>query len=521
MSRLKRYAYTLVSSYVQLGANMVFTLASVPIALHYLTPEEFGLWALCSQLSGYFYLLDMGMSSSVGRILVDHKDDPASSAYGEVLQTAFLVNLAQGFLVFLAGLGAVYVLGPLLKVPAHLAGEFQLLLFWQCALQAINFVFRLSSLILTAHQRGDIQNFSQAGLFVVQLGTLWLLFHLGYGLTSMIWAQGLSQLLTLIFTALSCWKLGLLPKGKWGRPSWVRFLELFAFGRDMFLYMIGLQVVTASQMILISRLLGLEAAAIWSICTRTYTLLTQLVSRIFDMSCSPFAEMIVRREWERLSERFKSLVVLTSSLSVWTAAMFVYGNQAFMQWWTQGKIGWSPINDFLLAVYFILTMTLRYHTGLAGLTKQFRFLRYMYLVEGTLFVTVACLVLKPWGITAMLLASVLTTLAVSFPYGVFRSAEFFKTTPKTIAIEWIRPSLKLALFLAGPALLLGIFCAHLHPLLRLVIGGVVLGGGGGVLLLRYGLDRELARDIRKRMPANCVPSWLLQTEEKLEPAVRQ
>jgi O-antigen/teichoic acid export membrane protein len=372
-----------------------------------------------------------------------------------------------------------------------------------------------------AHQRGDVQNFSQAGLFVVQLGTLWLLFHLGYGLTSMIWAQGVSQVLTLVFTTISCWKLGLFPKGNWGRPSWVRFWELFAFGRDMFLYMIGFQVVTASQMILISRLLGLEAAAIWSICTRTYTLLTQLVCRIFDMSCSPFAEMIVRREWDRLRERFKSLVVLTTSLSVWTGALFVYGNQAFMQWWTQGKIGWAPVNDLLLALYFVLTMTLRYHTGLAGLTKQFHFLRYMYLVEGTIFVTVACLVLKPWGISAMLLTSVLATLAVSFPYGIFRSSEFFKASPKTIAFEWVRPSLKLALFLAGPTVLLGIVCAPLHPLARLIIGGIVLGGGGGLLLLRYGLDQELTRDIRKRIPTHLVPGWLLPTEESLEPAARQ
>jgi hypothetical protein len=67
MSRLKKYTHTLIVSYLQFGANIMFTLASVPIALHYLTREELGLWALSTQLAGYFNLLDLGMSGSVSR----------------------------------------------------------------------------------------------------------------------------------------------------------------------------------------------------------------------------------------------------------------------------------------------------------------------------------------------------------------------------------------------------------------------------------------------------------------------
>ena len=520
MSRLKQYAHTLLSSYVQLGANIVFTLASVPIALHYLTKEEFGLWALSTQLAGYFNLLDMGMSGSVSRILIDHKDDPSKGSYGEVILTAFLVNVVQGVLVFVAGLGAVYALGPLLNVPPHLASEFQYLLFWQCGLLSISFVFRLGNLILFAHQRGDILNLLQAVAFLVQLGSLWLFFHLGGGLLSMIWAHALAQVgLLIIMTMVSCWSLGLFPTNAWGRPNWRRFGELFAFGRDMFLYQIGSQLVNASQTILISRLLGLDIGAVWSICTRTYTLLTQLVCRIFDMSIPPLAEMIVRGEKEKLLDRFKSLVVLTASLSVWAGTLFVYGNQAFVQWWTQGKIGWTPVNDLLLAVYLILAMLVRSHTGLAGLTKQFRFLRYVYLLEGIFFVTVAWLVLKPGGISAMLLVSICASLMFSFPYGIWRSAQFFETSWKAVAVDWIRPSLHLALLLAGPTFLLWYLSANLPLLIRLIAGAVILGAGGGALFLRFGLDKGLAREVGKRLP--WVPSRLLVADEEHEEAGRR
>ena len=53
MSRLKKFTRSLLSGYVALGANIFYTLASVPLALHYLGKAEFGLWALVSQISGY------------------------------------------------------------------------------------------------------------------------------------------------------------------------------------------------------------------------------------------------------------------------------------------------------------------------------------------------------------------------------------------------------------------------------------------------------------------------------------
>ena len=53
MSRFKRAIHGVASSYVQLAANAVYSLASVPIALHYLDKERFGLWALMSTLVGY------------------------------------------------------------------------------------------------------------------------------------------------------------------------------------------------------------------------------------------------------------------------------------------------------------------------------------------------------------------------------------------------------------------------------------------------------------------------------------
>jgi len=73
MSRKRRFITALGSGYLALIANVVFTAVSVPLALHYLSKEEFGLWSVVLQITGYLSLLDLGVGQSVSRLLVDSK----------------------------------------------------------------------------------------------------------------------------------------------------------------------------------------------------------------------------------------------------------------------------------------------------------------------------------------------------------------------------------------------------------------------------------------------------------------
>jgi len=92
MSRFKRFAHSLVSGYVLLGVNILYALVQGRMLLHYISDNnEVGLWAVAIQVATYLLLLDLGMSGSIARILIDHKDKTDSTAYGETIKTGFLV----------------------------------------------------------------------------------------------------------------------------------------------------------------------------------------------------------------------------------------------------------------------------------------------------------------------------------------------------------------------------------------------------------------------------------------------
>src|SRR4051794_34029147 len=102
MSRFRRVVHSVATGYAVLVATAIYGLASVPLALHYLSKERFALWALMTAIGGYLSLTDLGMSNSLARLLIDHKDERAKGLYGSLIQTGLLVLLVQALFIMAA-----------------------------------------------------------------------------------------------------------------------------------------------------------------------------------------------------------------------------------------------------------------------------------------------------------------------------------------------------------------------------------------------------------------------------------
>jgi O-antigen/teichoic acid export membrane protein len=501
MSRIKNYVVALGSSYLAIGANIVYTLVSVPLALRYLANSEFGLWGLTLQICGYVALIDFGMAG-VSRILIDYKDAKDGPSYGGVIQTSVAVSIAQAVLICVIGSVCAFLLLPVVRVPPSLQEEFVWLLIGQSGLLALTFVTRIFTYLLSAHQRQDILNYSQVGLFLANIGVLWLCFKRGFGVYSVLYAQLAGWVFATIVAFAACYKLRLFPqRGKWGKPTWNKFSEIFAYGRDIFLFVLGSQLIHASQIILITRELGLNAAAIWVICTRSFTVVSQLVYRIFDTSCPALAEMIVRGERGQLLHRFRSIVVISASAAVLAGTVFAVANQPFVFVWTDGKAVWSVANDALLAIWLVVTASARCHAGLVGQTKAFGFLRYLYLFEGIWFASWSVILLRHGGIVAMLLAAISGTLLFSLPYGTWRTFRYFNVRWRDMVWRWSWPSLRFALAMLLIALVVWRFTRPMGNIEKLLASSAVLAAAGVPLFFYLGLDAELRNEMRTRFLA--------------------
>jgi O-antigen/teichoic acid export membrane protein len=501
MSRLKNFTRNVFASYMQLAVNMVYSLASVPLILHWLPKAEFGMWALLVQMMSYITMVDLGMTAAAARLLVDHKDDRANGNYGALVKTAFLVSAIQGGLILTITSLTAPLLATLMNIPAEYVHIFILLIRFQGIITAFSFSFRPLSMMLYAHQRMDIQALNDAGSLLISLGLLLLFLIKGCGVFSFLYTNAICALIGPIFLTWNCHRLHLLPRiQECGAASGKFFKEIFAYGTSVFLFSLGVQLQMASQTIIISRLLGLEAAAIWSIGTKAFNLAAPLMWRPNGAALPGLYEMQARGENERLKNRFRLVVLLTASLGAFFAVSLASCNSLFVQIWMNGKIAWPVLNDILLGTWLFLLSLQTTHCNFVNVTKQIGGMRYILFSEGCGFIILTVIIGRHGGIAGIISCSIFCTLIFSYQYSLRRSCAFFHCRWKDLALEWVKPSFKLLLIYALLALVVWWAIAGLPTLWRLAIQVGFDTIVGGVLLLRFGLPHEMILKVRPRLP---------------------
>lgn len=413
-TRSKRFVAGLLTGYGSIATNLVFTMTSIPLALHYLDKEQFGLWALALQINGYLALIDLGMSGAVARFIADYKDDVNAGPYGSHLLTGGLVFLVQGLII--AGVGFIlsWFAPGLFAVPDHLATSFRHLLLILSATAGAAVFFRSLSSPLWAFQRNDVINACASIGLLVNLAVLWLGLRSGWGVMSFAYAQLPILFGTVAVHFFLCSRKRYYPSaGHWGKPSTAIFKRMFHYGKDVLLVSLGSQLLNATQIMIISRWVGLEAAAVFSVSTKFYTMAMLLVNNPISSSASGLTEIYVRGEKERFISRYWDLISITLAISTLVATCLAAGNRSLVGIWTHGSIQWTWIGDLLLALMIVLRNMNGCFIGLFGFTKNWKPVRHIYMIEGIVFVPIAILLANWFGLNGVLFASLAAHLGIT------------------------------------------------------------------------------------------------------------
>lgn len=501
MSRSKKFISGMGASYVGVVASIAYSLAIVPIGLYYLGIDQFGLWMLLSQAAGYLALIELGVFGATARILIDYKDHKDGAAYTSIVATAALILIAQGVLIaalcWLVAPGAVQVF----NIPPDLQNLATYLLVFMGLSTGLATCFKIFTAILYANQRIDLVVLFQAGAPLLGLAIIWPLLADGYGLEALPWSFFPPVIVLSIASYLACRFLGLLPPAvKASDISLTKFHELFKLGLDYFLVNIGTQLLEASQLMIVSRTMGLTAAATWSVSTKLFTLLYQLTAKVENTAIAFFSEMMVRGEHEKLQASFRKMYQFTGSLAVCGMLWAVAVNPYFVGVWAGSDVLWPSVNNWLIAALLILNLLLRCHTDFAMHTKKVGLLRFLFFLESLAFIAAALWAAPRFGFVGILVAAIICALLFRSAYAVSRTASYFTTSRLSVAFQWVA-------FLALPALTMGLV-ALFTPLLveslpslvaRLIAATFIVTIAAAILLCSIGLPTNLRHALHGRI----------------------
>jgi len=452
VSRIRQFTLNTGMGYALIGANILYTVVSIPLALLYLGKQEFGLWALAAQISSYFMLLDLGVTSAISRFLADSKDNPAAPAYASVFKAGCIVFTLQGLLVAAVGISTSFFASALFGIPEDLAPAFRNILIILSLVSGLTLAVRAAGAPLWAYQRLDVHYLLSIATLLSGLLFLWMGFAAGWGIYSLALAGVPALLVCPLVSFFVCRNKGYYP-ARWdtGKVDGALLHRVFLFGKDVMLMTLGSQVVNASQIMILSRFAGLEAAATFAVGTKLFAMGQQFSGRIIESAAPTLTEIYVRGEEQLFRGRFRDILALSTFLAAAAALLLVCGNSAMVSFWTSGKIYWDPGADLLLGLLLVVTAGTRCLVGVFGIVAKMRPVRSVYFVEACVFVVLAIPASRWFGITGILAVSLLAHVAVTAVLPVRAAAPFVGGDTGFLRLVLTATTIVTVAFLTGPA----------------------------------------------------------------------
>ena len=437
--------------YVSMAFSMAYSFLSIPLALGYLGKTEYGLWALVLSITSYLNFSELGMTNSVQRHLIDLRAIRPNKDYGAIFLTGAVVFGVIGCLCLLVGGGAVLLVTPLFKIPDAYLGTFEWLLFGSVVLFVLSIGTRILGVPLYVYQRHDLYELSNIALYIIWITVLWSGLRGGLGVYSLLLSQGVGFLWTCGFNIVVCSRLGLYPsRAEWSRPSKDIIREISVYARDSFLQSLGQQLVNTLPMLLISRWMGLDAAAVWSVANKSFFILRQILGRPFQYGVSMMADLFSNKGEKAMLARWMQMSQLMTAAALALYPICAVMNPKFLSIWTHGTIGWSRWDDVTCGIYYFLLVSLFPWYGIVGINMKFGITRYTSLLEGLLLALLCWLLHSRLGITGVIISLIISKIVMGLlPSLYYLNSVFGGEVWRVFRCALIRPLLAAPLCIAS------------------------------------------------------------------------
>jgi O-antigen/teichoic acid export membrane protein len=411
-ARHRRAAITGITSAISRAVRIGVTLITIPLTLHYLGNERFGLWMTISSVLAMVGFADFGIGNGVLNTV--------ATAYGKDDWEGIRRAISSGFAV-LTGVGALILAlfffiyrfidwGNLFRATTAVARTEAgpaMAVFAICF--ALNIPFDVVQRAQLGLQQGFLTNLWEVCSSVTALAGILAVIHFHFGLPALVVAFAGAP---VVGTALNAGyffgisRRDLLPR--WHLVSQRTISQIAKLGGLFFVLQLVVAVSYSADNFIIARILGVADVTVFSIPQRMFSMITVVVTMLMMPLWPAYGEAISRGDmlWVRhtLSRTLLGVFVLTTVVS---AILLLLSNKILF-WWVGPQVHPPFLLLLGLAIWTVLSncgSTLAMFLNGAGIVK-------FQVVTASIF-GVGCLAAKVllthlYGITGVPWATIIT-----------------------------------------------------------------------------------------------------------------
>ena len=349
----ERYRLIALSGSLSIFSKIIISLVgliSLPLTIHYLGKEQFGLWMVVSSLVVWLQLTDFGISNGLVNAIAEangRNDKPAACSY---ISTAFYSITGIALIICVPIFTAMFIVPwdkvlniddpSLIKDARYCFGVVALFFF-------INMPLSIGNKAFAAYQKGYLANITQIVSALCSLALLIIAILMGLNL---IWLVSLVSAGPVLGNIVS-WIL-LYRDMPWLR---IQFKEISknALHRvakssvPLFLFQIGALLLNQSANIILAQLAGLKIVADYNILLKIYTFCFSIGISFSAPFYPAIREAFERKEQRWVSNAIKRVTVVRLAILLISAIPLLFiGDELIAIWIRQplsenfGVIGW-------------------------------------------------------------------------------------------------------------------------------------------------------------------------------------
>ena len=439
-ARHRRAAVTGITSGISRAVRIGVTLITIPLTLHYLGNERFGLWMTISSVLAMAGFADFGVGNGVLNTV--------STAYGKDDWDGIRQAISSGFAVLtligaaiLAIFLAIYRFvdwGNLFRATTSTARAEAgpaMLVFMVCF--ALNVPLDVVQRTQLGLQQGFLTNFWEIfSSILILIGILGVV-HFHLSLTALVVAFAGAPVLGTWFNAAFFFgrsRRDLLPK--WSLVSRTVIEKIASLGGLFFLLQLVVAISYSADNFIIARILGVADVTVFSIPQRMFAVIATIVTMLMMPLWPAYAEAISRGDmhWVRhtLSRTLLGVFAFTTVVS---GLLLLFANKLLL-WWVGPNIHPSFALMLGLAVWAVLSNcgnTLAMFLNGAGILK---FQVGIAAIFGIGCLVVKILLTQLYGVAGVPWATIVTyILFAALPYAWYVPRVMKRMKFKTVSTD--------------------------------------------------------------------------------------
>jgi O-antigen/teichoic acid export membrane protein len=311
-------------------STSAFGLLSIPIAVHYMSKEELGLWAAVNTVVSYLMWMDLGVGNATGRKIADAvvAEDPKEI---NIWWTATQMALwCLSGVTILIGLCIAPAFSHIFNVPEHLRHDALIMFIGVMLCAALNFPLRGVPGLLTAQERFHWVPICQGIAPWAQLGVFFFMLRAGHGLQSYIFGAAAAQLFSFIYYRVLIATSKIRPRYDRAGVSRSHFKELFGFSLNIAVIGFKDTFLSTLPVIILARTAGLHTVPVYSISTRVSGMIRSLSIRVNHAFLPELINLHVAGKHETFLMKYRRSLLLATAVGLAGASVVLLVNRSIV-----------------------------------------------------------------------------------------------------------------------------------------------------------------------------------------------